>query len=572
MKKFYTTNSVLFVFLLLNGSVQAQTNKAALLQRKLNTNEQNIILPVQKFNPPLITKANAPAAGLSDGPDVQIFPSGNVQAEVMIAINKTNPNNLLASTNTLLGPLTYNQGFYSSSNGGATWTGSDQLQNIAANKIDGDPSVAFSADGTAFLTSIAGGVFGTAGYWFQKSTDGGKNWSTGIKGNSGANFDKEMVTSDNLTSSPFANNFYCGWTDFNSGNGAVAFNKSTDKGTTFSNELILRSGTVGFGQGVNVQTGINGEVYVCWADHKQVISPFKADGMGFAKSTNGGVSFTPSSVIFPYSGTRVDNTDPTYNFSRVNDFPSMAVDKSTRSHRGRIYITYPEANQIDGHSEIKLRYSDNGGTTWSNGVVVNIPTARQSFFPWVSVDDKYGIVWVVYYALDQATGYSTNTYVAASVNGIQWFNTKVSDVAHITAPIDNSNFAAGYAGDYIGIVAYNAVAHPVWMDNRNGNWQIYTSTVTAHSSIVKAIEEEDAIAANKALLNVSPNPVASVLNLKLNASIKSVSIYYASGTLAKQWNSGNMQSLNVAALKSGVYTINVIDNKGKSYSQQFIKQ
>src|SRR6478752_2136661 len=238
MKKFYTANIVLFVFLLLNGSVQAQTNKAALLQRKLNSNAQNIILPVQKFNPPLITKANAPAAGLSDGPDVQIFPSGNVQAEVMIAINKTNPNNLLASTNTLLGPLTYNQGFYSSSNGGATWTGSDQLQNIAANKIDGDPSVAFSADGTAFLTSIAGGVFGTAGYWFQKSTDGGKNWSTGVKGNSGANFDKEMVTSDNLTTSPFANNFYCGWTDFNSGNGAVAFNKSTDKGTTFSNELI----------------------------------------------------------------------------------------------------------------------------------------------------------------------------------------------------------------------------------------------------------------------------------------------------------------------------------------------
>jgi len=148
----------------------------------------------------------------------------------------------------------------------------------------------------------------------------------------------------------------------------------------------------------------------------------------------------------------------------------------------------------------------------------------------------------------------------------------VSDVAHITAPIDNSNFAAGYAGDYIGIVAYNAVAHPVWMDNRNGNWQIYTSTVTAHSSIVKAIEEEDAIAANKVLLSVSPNPVASVLNLKLNASIKSVSIYYASGTLAKQWNSGNMQSLNVAALKGGVYTINVIDDKGKSYSQQFSKQ
>jgi hypothetical protein len=520
----------------------------------------------------MVTKANPPAPGLTDGPDVQIFPSSHVQSEVMIAINKANPNNLLASTNTLLAPLTYNQGFYSSSNAGLTWTGSDQLQGIAANKIDGDPSVAFSADGTGFLTSIAGGLFGTAGYWFQKSTDGGQNWSTGVKGNSGANLDKDMITSDNLTTSPFANNFYDAWTDFNSGNGAVAFNRSTDKGTTFSTKLILRSGTVGFGQGTNVQTGINGEVYVCWADHTQVIPPYKADGMGFAKSTDGGVTFTPYSVIFPYRGTRVDGTDATYNFTRVNDFPSMAVDKSARSHRGRIYITYPEANLTDGHSEIKVTYSDNGGTTWSTGVVVNIPNARESFFPWVSVDDKYGIVWVTYYAFDQSTGYSTNTYVAASVNGTQWFNTKVSDVSHITAPIDNSNFAAGYAGDYIGIVAYNAVAHPVWMDNRNGTWQIYTSTVTAHSSLVNPVGEANGVAANKTVLSVSPNPVSNVLHLNYNGSIKSVSIYYQSGMVAKQWNSGNMQSLNVAGLTSGVYTINVIDKNGKSYSQQFVKE
>ena len=42
--------------------------------------------------------------------------------------------------------------------------------------------------------------------------------------------------------------------------------------------------------------------------------------------------------------------------------------------------------------------------------------------------------------------------------------------------------------------------------------------------------------------------------------------------MVKQWNSGSMQSLNVAGLKTGVYTISVIDDKGKLYSQQFIKQ
>jgi hypothetical protein len=573
MKKLYVANIFLFTLLLLNGFVQGQTNMAAsTLQRKLNFDAKTAAPLEQKLNPTLVTQPNLPVTGLTDGPDVQIFPSTHVQSEVMIAINKANPKNLLASTNTLLGPGNYNQGFYSSSDAGLTWTGSDQLQKINGSTIDGDPSVAFSADGTGFLTTIAGGLFGTAGYWFQKSTDGGQNWSKGVKGNSGANLDKQMITADNLTTSPFANNFYDTWTDFNSGNGAVAFNRSTDKGATFSSELILRSGTVGFGQGTNVQTGINGEVYVCWADHKQLVSPYKANGIGFAKSTDGGVTFTPYSVIFPYKGTRVDNTSPTYNFTRVNDFPSMAVDKSTHSHRGRIYITYPAANKTDEHSEIRVRFSDDGGTTWSSPSLVNIPNARESFFPWITVDDKKGIVWVVYYAFDSPSGFSTNTYVAASNNGTSWFNTKVSDVAHITAPIDNSNFAAGYAGDYIGIVAFNGVAHPVWMDNRNGNWQIYTSTVTAQSALLNGVDEEGPIAANKIVLSVSPNPASNVLSLKLDASIKSVSIYYQSGTLARQWNSGNMQSVNVAGLTSGVYTINVIDKNGKSYSQQFIKE
>lgn len=571
MKKVTNTSCLAGGLLLLSICSFSQTGNLISLQRRLNTRGQNSSLFIQKPSPTIPTKPNASlTAGITDATDVHIFPSSNVQAEVIIEINKSNPQNMLASANTLLGPANYNQGFYSSSDGGVTWAGADALQGISGTKIDGDPSVAFSADGTAFLTSIAGGALGTAGYWFQKSTDGGQNWTAGVKGNSNANLDKQMNTSDNIVTSPFANNFYCTWTDFNSGNGAVDFNRSTDKGATFSTKLVLRSGTVGFGQGTNVQTGPNGEVYVCWADHTTVVAPYKADGMGFASSMNGGVSFTPASVIFPYRGTRVDNTSSTYNFTRVNDFPSMAVDKSNRSHKGRIYITYPEANATDQHSEIKVRFSDDKGATWSAGTVVNIPTARESFFPWIAVDDKYGIVWVVYYAFDQATGFATNTYVAASLNGTTWFNQKASDVSHITAPIDNINFAAGYAGDYIGIAAYNGVAHPTWMDNRNGTWQVYTSAESAHTA---PMEEEALVTQNSAVLKVQPNPVNGVMHLSLTgADIQSVKLFYPSGVLAKQWNSGDLKTLSVSGVKTGIYTVSVTDKKGKVYSQGIIVQ
>ncbi|MEP6845071.1 MAG: T9SS type A sorting domain-containing protein [Panacibacter sp.] len=575
MKKFHMRELLLFAVILLCSYAYAQNNPIS-LQRKLTTKPGQKPPPFNaKFNPTLKTTASPSLAPtVTDGVDVRIFPSSNVQAEVIISINKSNPSNLLVSTNTLLGPFAYSQGYYASLDGNLTWSGSDALQNIQAGKIDGDPSVAFSADNTAFLTTIAAGPFGTKGYWFQTSTDGGLNWSAGVKGDQGINFDKEMITSDNIASSPHANNFYCTWTDFNSGNGAVAFNSSTDKGTTFTAKKILRSGTVGFGQGCNVQTGPNGEVYVCWADHTTVASPFAADGMGFARSLDGGATFTPAAVIFPYTGTRVDNTSSKYNFTRVNDFPSMAVDKSNGARKGRIYITYPEKNGT-GNSVIKVRYSDNQGATWSTDKVISIPSAREAFFPWITIDDANGVVWVAYYALDQATGYSTNTYVAGSANGKKWSNFKVSDVPHITAPIDNNNFALGYAGDYIGIAAYNLKAYPTWMDNRNGTWQIYCSTVSVATAFLKdadAVQPEITSAQKTNPLIVNPNPFSNSIKVSLGSTqIVSAKLYNQSGIVVKQWTNISGQ-LATADVPKGIYFIKVTGKDGKTYTQNIIKK
>jgi hypothetical protein len=51
-----------------------------------------------------------------------------------------------------------------------------------------------------------------------------------------------------------------------------------------------------------------------------------------------------------------------------------------------------------------------------------------------------------------------------------------------------------------------------------------------------------------------------------------VQVYYQSGALAKQWNNGDLNSLNVATLPKGIYTINVVDANGKSYSQKILKE
>ncbi|MCL4511357.1 MAG: glycoside hydrolase, partial [Bacteroidetes bacterium] len=349
---------------------------------------------------------------------------------------------ILFSSNTNFG-LSNNsiQGWYMSTNGGLSWTGADVLPNNGLGR--GDPSTGFDAHGYAYLVSMGPNATSSPdGYMVQRSTNSGSSWSSSIRGTGPTSgFDKEMIAVDNVANSPYSNYFYCGWTEFIGGNGslpyaAVKLNRSTDGGQTFSSPVTLRQSgnNTGGGQGACLATGPQGEVYVCWADYSTGSVP--ANGVGFAKSTNGGTSFT-SGVAFAYQGIRQGDVDPRFNNTRVNDFPSIAVDKSHDAYRGRIYMVYPNGgNGSNNQSVIQLRYSTDGGTSWSSAQTISISNGRQNWFPWIAVDDSTGDVSAIYYSLDGTSGFSTNTYVAHSINGgATWENIKVSDVAHTIAPI-----------------------------------------------------------------------------------------------------------------------------------------
>ena len=288
-------------------------------------------------------------------------------------------------------------------------------------------------------------------------------------------FDKDMIAADDVTGSPFANNLYCTWSVLSAAP-TVQFNRSTNGGVNFAPALVLRNG---LGQGTNVQTGPNGEVYVCWADYTNGQLP--AQGLGFTRSLNGGITFTTFTIPFNYSGIRVnDGPNPEFGGAaagtRVNDFPAMAVDKSNSPKRGRIYVVYAERENGNGRSIIRLRWSDNRGDNWSAATTVSIPNVRQSWMPWISVDDTNGNVYVSYFCMENLANFNTNTFVAASTNGFTTFqNRRVSDVAHVTARIPG--FQGGYAGDYIGITANGGRGFAAWMDDRNGTWQNYVSEV-----------------------------------------------------------------------------------------------
>jgi hypothetical protein len=406
--------------------------------------------------------------------DILLFGStGLLQSEVHVSINKSNPNKLIASALTLNLLSGSSQGYYYSNDAGLTWNGSDNLEN-SQNPSNptlrlpfSDPSTGIDANGKTYISSL----LTTGNIGIQTSVNGSTNWSQitpSVSTNAGSfDCDKPMIALDNEISSPYANNYYCAWTDFYGGvnDRKVNFNRSINGGISFTNTITLKNG---FGQGTNVQTGPNGEVYVCWADYD--FGEVGSKGIGFTKSLNGGASFTGYSRVFNYAGIRDYSLTPTFNFTRMNDFPSMAVDKSNLSTRGRIYICYAakEGSLPNGKSIVEVRFSDNQGSSWSPPTIVSIPNGNQNFMPWITVDDCDGSVYLIYFSFDSPIAYETNTYVAFSSNGgLTWGNQKISDVSQIFRPINSPSVNTGFIGEYIGITAYKGKVYPIWFDRRN---------------------------------------------------------------------------------------------------------
>ncbi|MBS1512264.1 MAG: T9SS type A sorting domain-containing protein [Bacteroidetes bacterium] len=437
-------------------------------------------LPIQQSIPLPINKTSGIL--LTDVLDTRVLPTLNMQATVTIAINKQNPNNLVATSETYSTTASGNKGYYYSNDGGLTWTGNEQVPSTLIGLYADKPTTDFNNHNGAFIASEIDDVSGTF-LSVNYSSNGGANWNNGSYAY-GSIVDwplNNCIATDTRTTGTYSGNVYMSCNFQNKTTllpTGVMLATSIDNGVTFMPPVTLKSGP---GTGSTVQTGPDGEVYACWLDRNITEPNFPFSGTGFCRSVDGGNTFTPYSRVFSYTGIKNANApDPLFNNIKVLGLPSMAVDKSYQSTRGRIYIANNIKENGNGKAIIQVGYSDDKGSTWSTPVTVSIPTGRQNWDTRIAVDDCSGEVWVIYYSLDTPSGFTTNTYVAHSTDGgVTWDNLKVSDQGHITAPINLPGIAAGYAGWRLGIAAFGGKAYPIWSDDRTGNWQLYCSPVTS---------------------------------------------------------------------------------------------
>lgn len=393
--------------------------------------------------------------------------------EVTIAINTKNPNQLAAGAN-----IRY---LYISNNGGTSWTQSNMTSSLG---VWGDPCLIYDGLGNLFYAHLSNPP--SPGYWIdrivvQKSTDNGATWNqgAGIGFNSPKEQDKEWLAVD-LQNTPYKNFIYTTWTEFDSygsfnslDSSRILFSRSTDQGNTWSvpvrvsdkgGNCIDEDLTV---EGAVPTVGTNGEIYTAWS------GPL---GIMFDKSTDGGLTWGSDIFVSTQPGGWDFSVSGIY---RCNGLPITACDTSRTFSRGNIYVLWGDQRFGTDNSDVFISKSTNGGNTWSPALKVNNDnTTRHQFFPWLTIDQTTGHLFVIFYDRRNTNGTTTDVYVAKSIDGGETFdNFKISQTSFTPT-------ASIFFGDYTNIAAFNRKVYPIWMRMDGTALSVWNAIVHDSSAII----------------------------------------------------------------------------------------
>lgn len=393
-------------------------------------------------------------------PHAQVFPltpTVGPFTEPAIAVNPNNPQQVV-------GVFQDNVHASYSQDAGHTW---QLAENVDPKnyRVSGDVSVAFDNHGHAFVCYIAFDKLGTFNYWahgatrngifVRRSLDGGKTWEANHvsvaeqTSSPGIPFeDKPYIVADNNTKSPYAGNFYIGWTRWRLADSQMVLSRSTDDGKTWSQpiEIDAHPGLPrddnGAAEGFDGVVGPDGKLYAIWSQEDQIM---------FTVSHDGGKTFSRARPVI--------HTAPIMfaiqTLERANGFPQIAIDPKSK----RLYVTWSDYR--NGDLDVFLATSDDGGKHWTAPVRVNndpVHNGAEQFFQWLAVDPTDGSVNVVFYDRrgDPQNRKQVVTLARSTDGGHSFTNYAWTD-----EPFEASGL---FFGDYSGIAAYGGRVYGIWTE------------------------------------------------------------------------------------------------------------
>jgi hypothetical protein len=387
------------------------------------------------------------------------------QSEVAIGINPNNTNQMFAFANDNdLGGNGMSAAF--STDGGVTWTsrvlgdGSDGLPSAFS-----DPWIAWDTFGNLFITYLGQGSGSSLVLGIDFSIDGGKTFQNAATFNV-SDHPEVSVGPGTVT------------VTFNDPNDQIGVVMAPVTGLgqvgTFQSFTVPNSTSGNFG---DIAVGPTGQIATVWQQATSGVGPDQIsvstdpDGLGSQ-------GFTNPTVV---TSTNVGSFRPiaAQPLRTVLANASLAWDLSNGAHRGRLYMSYCNAaNTTTDDLDVFVRFSDDGGNTWSGAIKVDDDvTGRSQFFPRVAVDQTTGNVAIAWYdcRLDPGSGaFDTdgvpNTDVVAfgtvsADGGVTWsanFQIAAGPSNALRVPGENQT---NDFGDYNGIAFASGRLFYSWTDN-----------------------------------------------------------------------------------------------------------
>lgn len=439
-------------------------------------------------------------------------------------------------------------GYSYSTNGGLTWAVSQILDSMllpGGLTRNSDPVVTVDTAGNFYIAviAIAGLSGGNLTLAVYKSTNEGITFPQAFICSQTGTEDKEWITTDLSSASPFLNSLYISWTSFSLG--GIKLTKSTNSGVNWSTPSNVSDQTNNL-QGSDICISRNGQVNVVWLGFST-----NAD-VTFDRSTNGGATFQTDIIVttgeFP-NGLPND----------VNTFPTIAVDNSTGPRSGWIYIAF--ADNRNGDCDIFLTKSTNSGVNWSAPVRVNndpIGNGKLQYWPNIAVNETGNLAILFMDTRNTSSNTIVEAYIARSYDGGTSFTNEVISTEPSPTAIPGSNVRFG---DYIDLDYKGVRLVPVWTDERAGgfNMDIFTSEI---DELLSAGEVTGNLPKEFSLGQNYPNPFNPSTRISFSlpaASEIKLEVYNSLGSLVKTIASGSFPAgnhslnFNSGSMPSGVY-------------------